>query len=498
VSDKAVAADRAPRFGTTAALLVALLLTGIAAITGQSFWIDEAHSALKACQGSLGAWCAAMVRDGGSDLQMPFYMFYLWAWAKLFGTSEIALRAANIPWFVVGAVALLDCARKDRTLQLSILVLAVTNAFLWYYLSEARPYIVLFAFSSITLACLCRFRAQEPNAISPVRFRFFCAGIVGSCASSLVAVPWAIGAILAIAVLLGLSEARQLLWRFRYISVFTAASLLALAAYYVWTIQLGAGASNVGSTTLGSIAFAFYELSGLVGLGPGRLALRAHQFAACKPYLPILILGAALTAILALSSWSRVKPTRRDWLFWEIAAGIPFLAVAMAGYAGQIRLLGRHFTPLLPFILAFLAIGLNRLLLSGLTGRLIAAVTLLLYLTSALQIRFAPRHQRDDYRDAAAEAKEAIRTGKTVWWAADTQTAFYYGLSPKLPGLSLAPAARPLQRLSPPDLVYLSKPDIYDADGRITSYLREHNFIAAREIQAFQIFEKAPGSPAKE
>jgi hypothetical protein len=477
---------------------IAAGIIGAIAVTTQSLWIDEGAAAVKAMQPSVGGWWNALRTEGNSNLQLIFQLFYLWGWQKVFGSSEYALRSSNIPWFAIGAMATMAIFPNKQRLQLSALLLTLTNAFLWYYLSEARPYIVLFAFSSITLACLCRFRVQDANAISPMSFRFFCAGIIGSCASSLIAVPWAIGAILAVIVLLGLSETGWLFWRFRYSTMCTGAALIGLAAYYLWTVRIGARASSVGSTTLGSIGFVFYELSGLAGLGPGRLALRVHQLAACKPYLPILMFGAALTAILALASCSRVKLMWRDGLFFTLAAGIPFLAVVTAGYAGHVRLLGRHFAPLLPLILAFLAIGLNRLLRSRITARLIAAAILLLYLTSALQIRFAPRHQRDDYRDAAAEAKQAILSGKTVWWAADTQTASYYGLSPNLPGLELTPTISPLERLSPPDLVLLSKPDIYDADGKIASYLRGHDFIVEQEIPAFQIFEKNPVPSAKE
>jgi len=35
--------------------------------------------------------------DGSSNLQLPLHYLYLWLWEKFFGSSEIALRAANVP-----------------------------------------------------------------------------------------------------------------------------------------------------------------------------------------------------------------------------------------------------------------------------------------------------------------------------------------------------------------------------------------------------------------
>lgn len=477
------------------AFIVAAIV-GLIAVTGQSLWIDEGSAAMKAMQPTIATWWNALGTEGNSNLQLIFQLFYLWGWEKIFGSSEYALRASNIPWFAVGTVAMMAIFPKKARLQLSVLLLTLTSAFFWYYLSEARPYIVLFAFSAITLACLSRVILQEPVIISPLCFRFFCIGIVGSCASSIIAVPWSLGAILAIVISLGLDGTGHLIRRFRYSALCTAIVMVALAIYYLWTMRIGARASAIGRTSLANIVFALYEFSGIAGLGPGRLALRAHQFAACKPFLPILAPGVALTIILGVTSLCTTRLTRRKALLFGVAVGIPFCVVAFAGYFGHMRLLGRHFTPFLPFILAFFAIGLNRLLFSGIPARITAAMILLLYLTSALQIRLAPRHQRDDYRDAAAAAKEAMSAGKTVWWAADTQTAFYYGLSPKLTGLTLLPDT-PLA-LPVPNLVFLSKPDIYDADGRIADYLRRHNFTLERELPAFRIFQRRSAPPGKE
>jgi len=477
--------------------IMSSLLIGAVAVSNQSLWIDEASTAFKAVQPSLGSWWATMVQEKGSDLQMPLYMLCAWAWEKIFGPSEYALRASNIPWFAVAAVAMTSIFPKKVHLQFSVLILTLTNAFLWYYLSEARSYIVLFAFSAVTTACLLRALADQSSVNSAVWFFLFCVGLIGLCATSLIAVPWAVGATTAVAVSLGVNETRRMLWRFRWTTALTTAALIALATYYIWTLRIGAGASEVGKTGPKNLLFILYELSGLTGLGPGRLDLREHGLVAYQPFLLILGLGVVAVVALSLAGFSalsrNINPRRLT--FFGFAVALPCLLVLVAGYAGHMRLLGRHVTPVLPPVLAFLAVGLNGLFSSP---RLILRPFVFLCVTalaaSAVEIRFAPRHQRDDYRSAAAEARKAIANGKKSWWVADISTARYYKVPLDSADLTLSANLNEesIEGLPAPDLVLLSKPDIYDPAGKIENYLRAHDFKVTRTLPAFQIFQRQP------
>jgi hypothetical protein len=164
------------------------------------------------------------------------------------------------------------------------------------------------------------------------------------------------------------------------------------------------------------------------------------------------------------------------------------------------RLLGRHLIPVLPFLIILLAIGLNHCL-SGerLWIRAIGVTAVIVLLVSALEIRFATRHQRDDYRSAAAETRRAISEGKTVWWAGDVATAFYYKVPIDSPDLILSSRLPDnLNSISPPDLICLSKPDIYDPSGKISGYLRGHVYRESRIVPSFRFFEpinSPPNSP---
>ena len=468
------------------------LLVGALAVTNQSLWIDEGSAALKAMEPSLGGWWHNLRSEGNSNLQLPGQLFYLWGWEKIFGASEISLRASNIPFFVGGVLALVWGMAPRRPQQNALALLALTNAFLCYYLSEARPYIVLFCFAAITAACLFRLLAQREEALaSPLWHRLFCLGLVGLCLTSLIAVPWALGAIAAVLYWCGPRAVLRSAVRFRTASLLTLTALGGLGIYYLWTLQLGARASGVGRTGWSNIAYIFYELAGLAGLGPGRLQLRGNEAAGMIAFAPFIALGMLALLLLLLSSVAALKGRveKRHLLFLLLAVALPFVLVLVAGAAGRMRLLGRHLTPLLPFLLAFFSLGLTRLLFAPtLWARWAGATGIAVLLASTIEIRVAPRHRRDDYRSAAASARQAAAAGESVWWLADVSTGRYYHVPLDGPHVTAAPEPP----TTPPDVIIFSKPDVYDPTGVVRAYLARGNFKVERVLPAFQIWTRPP------
>ncbi len=470
------------------------VLVGALAVTNQSLWIDEGAAALKAMEPSLGGWWHNLRTEGNSNLQLIGQLFYLWGWEKIFGASEISLRASNIPFFAGGVCALAWGMSPHRTRQTALVFLSLTNAFLWYYLSEARPYIVLFGFASLTAACLFRLlRAPEEALASPLWFRFFCAGLFGLCLTSLIAVPWALGAMVAVLYWSGPRAVTRTVLRFKGSFLVLAIAMTGLGLYYLWTMQIGARASGVGRTGWSSVAYIFYELFGLAGLGPGRLQLRAQGFGELAPFLPFLALGAGAVLVLLLAALGSLKERmgKREIVFFLIAVAGPLLLVLAAGVSGRMRLLGRHLTPLLPFLLALLAIGLTNCLKAFSAWKKIAGwAALAVLLLSALEVRFAPRHRRDDYRSAAMVARQAQQEGKAVWWLADISTGLYYEVPLDSAQVDASPD-RP-QTQTPPEVVIFSKPDVYDGSGKAQAYLRENDFRLVQTLPAFTIWRRAP------
>lgn len=476
-----------------AAALVFIALIAVVAVSNQSLWIDEGNSAMKAIQPSFMFFWEKMKELGGSDLQMPLYMGLLWAWEKILGHSEYALRALNIPFFTLSAAVFLYLWDAERHLKLAFVFLICFSPMLWVYLDEARPYILQFFGATSILVALWN-QAKMPNLNK--NLAIFCFGTIVLCGSSLTGVIFSFWFGLAF---LGIFI-RQNAWHSIFSSkqnlvalMVTGIGLCGLGIYYFWTLTQGARASGVGKTDLLSIGFCLYELLGFSGLGPDRLSLREHGITSLKPFfLPLTSLVIALTAFGISSALYITKnsQTHRTEIFICAVALCGALSMLAFGYIAHFRVLGRHLMPVLPFILLLVSLGILQLWQSHkkLNWAFISTLCLLLILSS-FSIRFSPRFAKDDYRTAAQIAKSSLEDGKTIWWAADSATANYYGLEFSEKVINVMGVSKSdLQNADAPSLVFLSKLDIYDSNQFISDFLAENNLRTTQIIRAFSIY----------
>lgn len=476
-----------------AAALVFVTLIAIVAVSDQSLWIDEGNSAMKALQPSFVLFWEKMKELSGSDLQMPLYMFLLWAWEKVFGHSEFALRALNIPFFTLSAGILLYLWDAERRHKLAFVFLMCFSPMLWVYLDEARPYIFQFFGATSVLVALWN---QSKNPHLKKNLAIFCIGALALCGSSLTGVIFTFWFGLAFLIIL----IRQNAWHSIFSSkqnlialLVTSIGMCGLGLYYFWTLTQGARASGVGKTDLLSIGFCLYELLGFSGLGPDRLSLREHGLTSLKPFfLPLTSLLIALTAFGISSALYITKSSRthRTEIFIFAAALCGASSMLAVGYIAHFRVLGRHLIPILPFVLLLVILGLLHLWQSNkkLSQTLVLTICLLLILSS-LSTRFSQRFAKDDYRTATQIAKSSLEYGKTIWWAADTATANYYGLKFSEKVINVMSFSKSdLQNSEIPGLVFLSKLDIYDPNRLISIFLDKNNFISTKKIKAFSIY----------
>jgi uncharacterized membrane protein len=476
-----------------AAALVFVALIGVIAVSNQSLWIDEGNSAMKAIQPSFMLFWEKMKELSGSDLQMPLYMGLLWAWEKIFGHSEYALRSLNIPFFTLSAGILLYLWDAERRLKLAFVFLMCFSPMLWVYLDEARPYIFQFFGATSILVALWN-QAKTPHLNK--NLAIFCIGALALCGSSLTGVIFTFWFGLAFLFIL----IRQHAWRSIFSSkqnlvslIVTSIGLSGLGLYFFWTLSQGARASGVGKTDLLSIGFCFYELLGFSGLGPDRLSLREHGITSLKPFfLPLTSLVIALTAFGISSALYITKSSRmhRTKIFIFAAVFCGAVSMVAVGYIAHFRVLGRHLMPILPFVLLLVSLGLMHLWQSDkkLSRAVVLTICLLLILSS-LSTRFSPRFAKDDYRTAGQIAKSSHEDGKTIWWAADTATANYYGLEFSEKVINVVGFSKSdLQSAPIPSLVLLSKLDIYDSNQLISIFLDKKNFISTKNIKAFSIY----------
>jgi len=498
---------------TTAAAITAAAV-GFVAISSQSLWIDEANSAVKASAATWGDFITLMFGDRNSDLQMPLYMAMLWAWEKAFGHSEFALRAMNFPLFVTAIAVAVSGLRVNRRIALFYTLIACTSAFVWAYLDEARPYILQFLAATLVMVPLVntsdRLAAAEPTT----NVRMFALGIILLCGSSLIGVVFAAVFVALYAAMALSREPWHCLMKrpdIRQSLLWGTPLLLSLGAYYFWTLLIGAKASGVGQTNAFSVAFSIYEILGFAGLGPGRSELREEPVASLIAHLPSIGFHAAALVLVAVT-FVTVRSTKGGTLkkWWGGIAAAVLLAsllVITAGVLVEFRVVGRHLTPAVPFGFLLGALVLSSLCTRGsLWPRLVVAVFLATSLLSAIQFRFEARHGKDDYRGAAQVALETLRRGGTVWWAADQAAAAYYGLvdlsadrtptKSETPEWNFLPVFRQTREqlavFPSPDLICLSKKDVYDPHEAVMDYAAESELNETRTLRAFSIFSREP------
>ncbi len=491
------------------------------AISSQSLWIDEAFMARKASQPTLADWWRMMPEGSGSDLQMPLYMFYMWCFVKVFGLAEWSLRAANIPWFVVGAAAFISVFPKPQRLAAGAVTLLCP--FAWFYLNEARPYAMQIGASLVVFAAIYHLNQNPASRRERDWFAVFWFAIVVLCGSSLLGVIWAGAAFLGVLFLFPLKRLVQLSRAHWFFCCLGCVCLIALASYYVWTIKFGARAVDAGNqsagalttavksaahfrqgfaggTELQNLVYVIYELFGYSGLGPGKLEIRTEKLHAFRQFAPLLGLY-AITALGVLFMSARCiylsgGLTKKVGLTFVIL--LPGLVLAAAGYRLGFLVLARHCTPILPVLLFLFSLGIapsgSR---SNLVFKACAGAFVILSLVSCLSLRFAKRHEKDDYRDAAQAANAALQRGQKVWWSAADDAAQYYHLPlAVVPGeqgralLVLNPTSQTLATLPTPDVVITSKPDLYDNLNTVSNYVQSNSFAQTAAFPAFAVWQR--------
>jgi len=509
----------------TLGLFVVLQLAVMAlAVSAQSLWIDEFWTAHFATLSSLQDLISLVLVPSGSQTPLHFGHYYLWG--RFFEPTELALRLANLPLFLLGQLSMLLALRGyPKVFACFALTLCAMHPMVWQYANEARPYIMIYAGSQMVLAYLLHLHSRFEQGLAPTR-AFTAIFVVGSIllfGASLLGVFWVFAAC-AYAALLHhrCRQVRHLLHGATLgMLVVLALVVLLLSVYYVSSLLKGAGGARLAPSTPATVLFAAYELLGLSGLGPGRQQLREIGLAVLAPYAIVLGVGASVvlfTLALGVQSALARLGTQR-FLIVAMLALFPVAVVLAAGFIMHWRVLGRHLFATIPILNLVLALGLAKLWVAP-AGRerhwqrWIAVACVLVLTASALSIRFADRHLKDEYRLAAAIATEHLDRGQRVWWAAGYLGAHYYRLPGKfdymgeltsvaqpadcmdLPGVQATAnlEAECLRGLSAPDLVIFSRPETFDKTGAMRAYLKAAGFVQVREFSAFTLWQRGAGA----
>lgn len=469
------------KFGPWLILAAWLGLTPIW-IQGESLWIDEAGSAVKALADSPGEVWKELWQERNSNLHLPAYHYYLWGAAHLWGHGECALRFANVPWLLLGFVLLLVSAASPRQegLQLSWLALFLTTSpFLMYYANEVRPYAMQFGLACMSFAGMWGI-LQNPQR--PAWGWVMVVGTIGLAWTTVYGLAWWL-----INLWLWVRSSRRGLAGTRTTakSFLLVTGGLAAWAYHGWVVSLGASASQLSPTSWGSLGYGVCEWAGAAGFLPGRSSLRAGATPTLAEYgLAFLTVGLAL-ALLGTGVNTFRKKTG-TWAF-PVLWALPSLGILASGILRGFRLLGRHFFPVAPAFFMFLSAGFGPRSTS-LWIRLSGFALVALWLAGSFRLAKDPSHRRDDYRGAAGFISQQAKATDVVWWAADGAAARYYGLRGVF--VVMSPDSGGLAALPPPDWVVLSKPDIFDGKDTIRTFLRDRIWVPTARFQSFEIYRR--------
>jgi len=463
-------------------LIIAIVAAcvGLAAISTQSFWIDEGGTVIRALMPTIGEFWTLMKQLGGSDMQNPLYMILAWGWHHMGATSEFALRALNLPWLIVTVLAL----KRVRFWPL----VCLTSPFVLYYTGEFRPYAMHIAAGALAAAAMSRVidgrERQDFTGLHAI-----CAACLWLVLNGLTASVWAAGVALG-AIVMRPEWLRQKGFWIRVLP-WLAVTMIP-AAYYAYTMMLGYRATFIQNAGIMNVFFGFYEMTGLLGIGPGRDELRFGP-AALISYLWILLPAAVcITGAWCWGLMSWMGKTPKACVFGVACAVVfPILVLVTVGMIQEFRVLGRHMSPVIPAVLLPIAAAINNRNSKPLPGMILGWLAVVFMLTSALSLRFMERHERDDYRKATAMCLKALREGKAVWWQADMNAARYYafreGGMPLLSSIQVL-ESNPPSGLMFSDIVFINRPELRYRQGDHTDVFEKNFFTLEEKFKGFEVW----------
>lgn len=412
-------------------LLTLLLIPSVLFVTAQSFWGDEASS----------AWFADHSRSLNpiefhilaAVPQMPLYHVLLVPWAHLFGDSEQAMRAINLPFAALFLGSLLWICRGSGTRFWWLP--AVPFAFfplLTYYVNECRPYVALLAVSAAAGASFFSYLRSNSRLAA-----YLC------CLFSLLAFSMHLLGILTpfmlVTYVVLCKDARAQLvqtWREWVVPlVISLPGYLALLVYYMRAkgegIPMSAKVENPETPTnlaanWKNILFFFYETFGFSGLGPPRNALRIHPgINTFHGYFGFVLIGAAAVIALGVLFWSAsAKPGKIENARTMIVATVAGLALLfVVARAIHFGFFGRHGMAIVGLVCCFIAIALAANQLTAKVRYSVAVILTLVWGVSSARLLIVYPYGKDDVR-ATLEAANSTRL-PILWNAGVVDTAYY-------------------------------------------------------------------------
>ena len=153
-------------------IALVVVLTRVTGITAQSLWYDEGFTLDFVSVPHLSDLFEKLTNSNGSDALQPLNLLLVYAWTRLTGLSELALRAPSVIFaviFVAAAYWAINDPRRPRSSSLYAAAISAGSAFSIYYAQEARPYALLQMVSMLSLGVWLRLRLGDGAELRSVR-----------------------------------------------------------------------------------------------------------------------------------------------------------------------------------------------------------------------------------------------------------------------------------------------------------------------------------------
>jgi 4-amino-4-deoxy-L-arabinose transferase-like glycosyltransferase len=346
----------------------------ILTINNQSFWTDEALTAYEV-RLPFGAMMSTVTHV---ETTPPLYFVLVWGWAKLFGTSEIALRSIS----TLAGIALVPIAYASakelasRWAGVIAAALVTVNPFLIWYSQEARCYMLLATLTAAGFLWFVRAR-EDPSGRN----------LAWWAACSALALTTHFFAGFAVA-----PEGLWLLWIAR--SRATWAAVAVVAAVQVAMLPFAVADTTHGTGWIAAVPRV--KRVGGAALEWGVSLLRRNG-TATEGFLAAGILIVIVTLLVLLAGDERTRRTARTG---AVVGGFVIIAPLVPAVFGQDYWLSRYvipaFVPLVVVIAAACAAPRARVL-----GGALAVALLAIFAYAAIDVQTSRGLQRSEWRNLA-------------------------------------------------------------------------------------------------
>jgi mannosyltransferase len=398
----------------------------IVTIDNQSFWMDEALTAYEA-----HLPFGAMINTVGHvETTPPLYFVLIWAWAHIFGTSEVALRSvstlAGIALVPISYLAARDLISRAAGLFAGAFV--AVNPFLIWYSQEARAYMLFAALSGASFLWFVRAQ-RDPSRRNLVWWSLFSALAIMTHFFA----GFLVGA-----------EAVWLLWVSRNRAVI--GSVLVVAGAQAAMLPLAVVDTTHGPSWVSRIPWTHRVSTTVLEWGVSLLQRRGT-------WAEAIIVGAGLTAVVVLLlAFGGDGQTRRGAAVAGAIAAFVFLAPLALRFVGQDYFFSRNEIPaFVPLVIAISAACVAPR--ARMAGAVLALTLLAVFSIAAVYVQTHAFLQRPDWRRVAQALGPASAPRAIL--AADGTTAD--PLKIYLPGVDWVQPHRRKQEVAEIDVVGATK-----------------------------------------